>query len=548
MHRLVVRGTTAGALCALASVASADDFDVENFHVVSPGDGALISVHSTRQATDGDLAMGLSFGIVDAPLVVVDMDDERVAEVISSRFGAELGAAYGLGGFELSAALPVILHQQADGDAGMGLPPIDGGGLGDLRLTARRSLLGGDAGGAGLGAGLMVTLPTSIDADFGGQAGPTAAPFLVADWHDDRFIAAANLGARLREQETLGDLTVGSALTYGVGAGVRVGSTPAWAVAELAGEAAGGNTAEAPLEVRGALHADITGGFTATAGYGRGLVHGYGAPDHRVFAGVVYRPARKPVARVVVAQPEPPREPATPPPNPDPDGDGILGDADGCPKDAEDFDGYADHDGCPETDNDSDGLADSADACPNHPEDVDGFQDGDGCPDPDNDLDGIADAGDKCPDQPEVINGNQDDDGCPDEGKRLVLIGESKLEIQEKVYFANGKDTILPRSEPLLYQLAKTLERSPWIKRVRIEGHTDNRGNDTYNQQLSERRAAAVRQALIDRGIAADRLESVGYGEAQPIDSNKKVAGRAHNRRVELVIVEQDRNQTGGAP
>jgi len=539
------------ALCAADGPVRADDFDVENFHPVSPGDGELIAVQSTRQAPSGQLAMGLAFGVVDDPLVVVDMNDDRVADVISRRASAELMAAYGIGRLELSAAMPFILYQNAEADPDAGLDGVDSGGVGDLRVGARGTLLGGSGEGPGLGAGLMVTLPTSVNAEFSGQSGPTASPVLVGDWQSEMFVAAANVGGRIRQSEELGmdagALEVGSAFTYGGGAGVRALATPVpvWVLGELAGEVGGASAAESPLELRGGLRGDVGGGFTASAGYGRGLVHGYGAPDHRFFASLTYRPAAPPPARLVA---EGPIAVHQVPANPDRDGDGILNDADRCADDAEDFDGFEDKDGCPETDNDNDGIADGADGCKNNAEDIDRFQDDDGCPDPDNDFDGITDTADQCPNEAEVINGNADDDGCPDEGKKLVLIGQSKLEIQDKVYFALNKADILPRSDNLLDQIAKTLERHPWIKKVRIEGHTDDVGKDAYNLDLSNRRAKSVRDALVARGVAADRVESVGYGESQPIDSNKTLEGRAHNRRVEFVIVEQDANRPPAEP
>jgi outer membrane protein OmpA-like peptidoglycan-associated protein len=527
----------------------ADEFDVENFHPVSPGDGELMTVHTTRQVPSKQFAMGFSLGVVNDPLVVVDMDDERVGDVIHSRVGAELTAAYGIGRIEVGAALPFILYQQADAIAALGTDAVENGGMGDARLMGRGWLLPGGEGRIGVGAGLGVTLPTSVNAEFGGEDGPTALPFVTADWRDGAMSFAANMGARVRQKETLGDsmadgaLEVGSAFTWGGGAAVKTPELPLWVVGELAGEVGGDTMSENPLEARGGLRADLGGGFSANAGYGRGLVHGYGAPDHRVFGGVIFRPEEETVAERIIVVEEQPRPVAEPPPNPDPDGDGILGDADKCPNEPEDFDGFEDTDGCPETDNDQDGLADGTDSCPNNAEDKDGYQDEDGCPDPDNDLDGIVDLSDKCPNEAEVINGNDDDDGCPDEGKRLVLIGQSKLEIQDKVYFANAKADILPKSDPLLDQIAKTLERNPWIKKVRIEGHTDDRGNDAYNLDLSNRRAASVRDALLKRGVGGERLESIGYGETQPIDSNKTVNGRQHNRRVEFVILDQDTNR-----
>ncbi len=115
----------------------------------------------------------------------------------------------------------------------------------------------------------------------------------------------------------------------------------------------------------------------------------------------------------------------------DKDGDGIRNSDDGCPDEAEDFDGFEDDDGCPDPDNDEDGVCDpwvteqglgdkyadickGVDQCPGEPEDIDGFEDDDGCPDPDNDGDGIPDSLDKCPEEAEDYDGIEDEDGCPD--------------------------------------------------------------------------------------------------------------------------------------
>jgi hypothetical protein len=101
-------------------------------------------------------------------------------------------------------------------------------------------------------------------------------------------------------------------------------------------------------------------------------------------------------------------------PEPDNDEDGILDAKDKCPTQAEDKDGIQDEDGCPETDYDDDGIPDAEDRCPLEPEDRDGFEDMDGCPDLDNDKDNVLDSQDKCPSKMEDPDGFEDEDGCPD--------------------------------------------------------------------------------------------------------------------------------------
>jgi outer membrane protein OmpA-like peptidoglycan-associated protein len=224
---------------------------------------------------------------------------------------------------------------------------------------------------------------------------------------------------------------------------------------------------------------------------------------------------------------------------PDQDEDGIADTDDKCPKQPEDKDGFNDLDGCPDPDNDGDEVPDNFDDCPLQPEDMDKFKDDDGCPDPDNDGDGVLDADDKCPDKPETINGYRDEDGCPDRGKAQVIIEKNKITITKKVYFATAKAKIKRRSFNILNQVALVLRANPQVKGVRVEGHTDSRGNAERNKVLSQKRAEAVRDYLIKQGIEASRLYAVGYGPDRPIADNKTRKGRADNRRVEFVILEQ---------
>ena len=103
------------------------------------------------------------------------------------------------------------------------------------------------------------------------------------------------------------------------------------------------------------------------------------------------------------------------------------------------------------------------------------------------------------------------------------------------IYFDFNKATLNPLSRTALSEIAGVLGRHPdW--HVTIEGHTDNVGSDAYNQDLSTRRAAAVKEALIrDHGMAAARMTTAGFGESRPRETNDTIAGRARNRRVELV-------------
>lgn len=236
---------------------------------------------------------------------------------------------------------------------------------------------------------------------------------------------------------------------------------------------------------------------------------------------------------------------------PDTDGDGFLDDKDacideigiapdGCPVRDSDADGFADDvddcpelagdapDGCPALDSDEDGFVDPEDACPQE-----AGVPPDGCPIRDVDDDGIYPPDDKCPQEPETRNGFEDADGCPDELPEEI---KKFTGVIEGIYFATGKASIEPKSTALLDSAAKVLKDFPDF-RVEISGHTDSVGNDGKNLSLSSDRAASVKQYLVDTGIAADRIETRGAGEAQPIADNKTKEGRASNRRIEFKIL-----------
>ncbi len=230
----------------------------------------------------------------------------------------------------------------------------------------------------------------------------------------------------------------------------------------------------------------------------------------------------------------------------DRDGDKILDEADACPDDPEDYDQFEDNDGCPDPDNDRDGILDVDDLCPNQAEDVDAFEDQDGCPEPDNDSDLILDTADACPRRDgetakqtaEVYNTVKDDDGCPDRGP--VVETETHIEILESIHFEFNSDVIKKDSYPILRAVAKTMQLNPEIRLVEVQGHTDERGSDVYNLDLSQRRAASVMRFMAGEGVAAARLSSQGYGETIPLDPHHGEKAWARNRRVEFVIIKRD--------
>lgn len=190
--------------------------------------------------------------------------------------------------------------------------------------------------------------------------------------------------------------------------------------------------------------------------------------------------------------------------------------------------------GCPAPDTDMDGVQDPRDLCPTEP--IGYYPDPErlGCPLPDRDKDSVPDKADACPDKPGAPHPDPKRNGCPG----LLEVRGGMIVILRPVFFATDKDVILPQSFPVLQAVAGALSATPGIRLLRIEGHTDSQGNRMYNIDLSQRRVRSVRNWLIQHGIEEARLAAEGFGPDRPVDTNKTVAGRAKNRRVEFHIAD----------
>ena len=210
----------------------------------------------------------------------------------------------------------------------------------------------------------------------------------------------------------------------------------------------------------------------------------------------------------------------------DTDGDGVPDYMDECPGTPSAAYGKINEKGCP-IDTDGDGVPDYLDECPDTKTEAIGHTDAKGC-DLDTDGDGVPDYKDECP----TVAGLKENKGCP-EIKREVrqLLNKAMQGIQ----FEAGKATIKSSSNQILDLIASIfIENSNYI--VEVQGHTDNTGKAEVNKTLSDKRANAVRDYLINKGVPAERLTAVGYGQEMPIADNKTKAGRAKNRRVEFKI------------
>ncbi|MBA3648385.1 MAG: OmpA family protein [Chitinophagales bacterium] len=203
---------------------------------------------------------------------------------------------------------------------------------------------------------------------------------------------------------------------------------------------------------------------------------------------------------------------------PDTDGDSIPDKVDACPTQK----GLPQFGGCPDTD--GDGIPDKSDACPTEI----GPVSTNGCPDRDSDL--VADKDDQCPDEPGIPANH----GCPPIKEEVLQ--KIKLSAQA-IQFETGKAIITKKSYAVLDIIAEIMNQYAYTK-WNINGHTDNVGKPDYNLDLSQRRAEAVRDYFISKGIGAERLAAKGFGLTEPITTNKTAAGRAKNRRVEIILIE----------
>ncbi|EJL59192.1 DUF5723 family protein [Flavobacterium sp. CF136] len=209
----------------------------------------------------------------------------------------------------------------------------------------------------------------------------------------------------------------------------------------------------------------------------------------------------------------------------DSDGDTLLDNADACPTVA----GPIENKGCPWKDTDKDSVLDKDDACP----EVAGLVENRGCPNLDTDKDGVLDKDDACP----AIAGPAENKGCPVVSKAVL----EQLKVEAKsIFFTSGKAVLSnannDETSTRLDAIKEILKNYPNAK-FAINGHTDNVGNAKANQKLSEVRAKVVMDALIAKGVNPANLTSQGFGATKPVKSNKTAAGRAENRRTEIVYL-----------
>ncbi len=500
---LVARRRGAIALVAFAGIlAAAPAAEAQDVQLFQPATGAkgYLGVEGTRTAGEGVLVPTVWLHIADSPLVTRNLVDESLVadqDYVSRLVTMDLQLTYGLfDRLDIFVDTPIHYTEgtliERDG--------TDGTHLGDMRVGARFAAL---QSGPGQPFGISLIAPVSLptgDADgFVGEGGVSVAPAVMAEWVGAGVRLGSQIGARFRSEDAqLGTLELSHELTFGVGLGVEftegveglveiAGRTPITEVDAL--------SAASPLEGRAGVRWITDSGIMLAGGAGTGFAHDYGAPRWRAFVGVGF------VGDGCGY---------------DSDGDGIGDDCDRCPE-------VADAD---ELDSDGDGVPDACDLCPMVADDQ-----------KDTDGDGIGDACDNCP---AVANDDQadlDEDGEGDMCDCTIEVGRVEFEFDKA-------DIKGAQSFAVLDRLVAILDRYPEIRRLEVQGHTDTKGDATYNQRLSKDRAGEVKRYLSGKAPSTSLL-ACGYGESQLAEWTPDETKNQANRRVQFVILELDEASGG---
>jgi OOP family OmpA-OmpF porin len=560
-----MRSVCLWGLIGVSATAFAADVDPYTASGSMPHKAGSPSTESPTH-TNGGLSAGLTATLA-RNLATFDFADGTSRQLMREAFSTTLYGAYT---FEEKLRIELIAPIYPNVRSGTTVESFRGAALGDLRVQGNVRLFQNEGGTFAASVVPALGIPTGRPKALVAQGPHLRLRGAVGGEVAERFGYAANAGFTLTPGVGFEDVAVGSTIDVAGAAWVHL--DPRFRVGADYEQRFGVSNAPGDRNIIGWTHvfaqAVRDDGLGLSVAGGAGTYQGVGAPQWRVQAAITFAPRTR-----------------------DTDGDGITDREDRCPLDAEDLDLFEDFDGCPELDNDKDTFVDVDDNCPDAPEDFDAFDDLDGCPDDDNDQDGVLDADDACPidagpaelqgcpdtdgdgltdglDQCPTDAGPADLTGCPDRDADQIadfrdacpdlarspdeplavsngcptkaFVQGDRITITEKVLFETNRATIRPESFGLLDDVVAAMQGTPQIRRVEIAGHTDNVGRASYNKSLSERRAAAVRDYLTNKGVAAERLTSKGYGLEDPIDSNLTESGRERNRRVEFRILEQD--------
>jgi len=476
--RRLLHAVVVEAVLSFAPTAQAEPgFAVARYEPAERGAGWLV-VDALDFRARPRPTVGATIDYAYKPLVVYDDHGEERSALVRHQLLTHLGASFVLAErVRVGASLPLALYQ--DGESafvgGRTLSPATKSALGDLRLAADVRLLGA----------------VHFTSDGVARLGPQ----VLASGELGVFAWAARAAFVYRPgAERYAGTSLEGEVLVAAGAGLRLGG---WVVgpevfATTALDRVFG-AGETPLDaILGGRHR-LGSDLVLAAAIGSGLTRGYGSPAFRALLAL---------------------ESASP-----------IAEAPG--------------------DRDRDGIVDPVDACPDWPGVRSEDLEANGCPAPeripdeDTDGDAIWDRDDACPAVPGVRSGDPMINGCPRGTARpLAVVTETEIRIAEQIRFATASSALV-ESDVILEAVRRLLEEHAEIKKVRVEGHTDDVGDPSFNEELSAHRAASVATWLTDHGIGAARLETEGYGSRHPLDPIRTEEARAKNRRVVFTIVER---------
>jgi len=535
---LTALGLALGIPAAKAQAASLPHVDLQRLALDPAARGSLV-VGDGEVAPTGEYRFGVAFEYESQPLILqpsgaftgngLPTVSSSRAAVVNDRFTLNLGVGYTIWErLELSVKLPVVGYQTVQGLQQVGIASPQAAGLGTPTLGLRYGLLreSDDEDGSiplSLAIAADVLTPWGASSALAGSDSTAIATRLELGRRFGGIVVAAQGGALFRTktiaispEEPLGnELHAGLALASTGKLRVEVAAR---AIYDLS------NDRKNLIETIGLRYA--FGRYELFALGGPGLGHLAGTPTWLGMIGFAMgaNTAERPVhvaavqpAPAPAVAPAPPPEPPEPPPPP-PAAVAIRPHDPCSPGEA--------HTPaqCPFHDDDADGIPNGLDVCPL----VAGVKELQGCAPVDSDGDGIPDHLDRCP----TVAGIAEFQGCP-APKKAELKGP-RIELAEAISFKRG-NAVDERSLTLLDDVAAVIQAHPDISAVRIEVHTDSRGDAAVNRQLSRRRANAVRSYLIEKGIEPQRLVASGFGPDRPVTTNVTAAGRRRNRRVDFI-------------
>lgn len=485
-------GAAAAVLLSLTWASSAraqgrtDGFRVDRFEMAPSVDDGLI-LQDPSVLAHMVWSVNATLGVTNTLLrVVPNQSSDTGVDVIGPRLSAYLDFAIGLRDrFEVNVSLPFAVAQATESGMAAGYTLRDAGttAIGDGKLGASVFLFGRPTGFQ-LGVGAGLTVPIGSERSFTGDGGVGGESRLMASYVHPRYRLLLNGGVRFRPEA---DYVTSDQGTELVGrAGVVVPMAKQRLATSLELDVIGRISGDDAYQELGVPVLALLG---ARYHFANGVRAGAG-----LGMGLTEAPGSPTVRSLVTVgySPEPKKlsTPRQPPSRfTDTDKDGILDEFDHCPSRAEDFDNVEDQDGCPELD------------------------------------------------PPGAIK-----DHAPE-----PLTLEQVITLPAPIEFEFDTAIMLPGAETYLLQVLLVLKQHPEVTKLEIQGHTSSEGGPEYNLRLSNARATAVFNWLVERGIDRGRLVPHGYGLTQPIVPNDSEPNRQRNRRVQFRLMEQPAPGAPGA-